>query len=56
MENDWEYWINIDKRIWDDKINNHFNAITLRMINIYAKFWNDFKLNDFIDNEVLINE
>lgn len=48
-ENDWEYWKNIDNRIWDDKIENHFKAITTRTINIYESFWNDLKINELID-------
>lgn len=48
-ENDWLYWKNIDNRIWDDKIENHFKAITTRTINIYECFWNDLKINELIE-------
>mgnify|MGYP002776299748 CR=1 FL=1 len=48
VNNDWQYWQNIDTRIWDDKVENHFRAITTRMINIYEVFWNDFKINELI--------
>lgn len=50
-ENDWEYWKNIDNRIWDDKIDNHFKAITNRTINIYESFWIDLKINELITLE-----
>jgi hypothetical protein len=50
-DNDWEYWKNIEYRIWDDKVHNHFKAVTTRMINIYEKFWNDFKIKDLIKIE-----
>lgn len=46
--NDWFYWININDRIWDNKVENHFRAITTRMINIYEKFWNDLKIKELI--------
>jgi len=48
LENDWEFWQNIDNRIYDDNIHYHFRAITTRMINIYQKFWDDFKINHLI--------
>jgi hypothetical protein len=48
QENDWQYWKNIDNRIWDNEKQNHFRAITTRMINIYGKFWNDLKINELI--------
>lgn len=48
-ENDWLYWKNIDNRIWDNKIENHFKAITTRTINIYECFWNDLKINELIE-------
>lgn len=48
-ENDWVYWENLDNRIWDDKIENHFKAITIRTINIYECLWNDLKINELID-------
>lgn len=48
VKEDWQYWQNLDKRIWDDKVENHFRAITTRMINIYEKFWNDFKIDELI--------
>ena len=47
-ENDWIFWKNIDNRIWDDKIDNHFKAIINRTINIYECFWNDLKINELI--------
>lgn len=47
-DNDWTFWKNIDNRIWDDKIDNHFKAITNRTINIYECFWNDLKMNELI--------
>jgi hypothetical protein len=53
VNDDWEHWQNIDNRIKDDKVENHFRAITARMINIYEVFWNDFKIDDLIDNEKL---
>lgn len=49
LDNDWENWKKIEARILDEEINNHFGAITKRMINIYAKFWQDFKIMDLID-------
>jgi len=48
IENDWEYWQNINDRIWDDKVQNHFRAITTRMIDIYEKFWNDFRISELL--------
>ena len=49
QENDWEYWKNIDDRIWDkSKAIFHFRAVTTRMINIYENFWKDLKLNELI--------
>jgi hypothetical protein len=48
QENDWGYWKNIDNRIRDHEIQNHFRAITTRMINIYGKFWHDLKINELI--------
>ncbi len=48
-ENDWDYWKNINDRIWDDKIENHFRAITTRMIKIYEKYWNDLKISELIN-------
>jgi hypothetical protein len=45
---DWQYWQNIDDRIKDDKVENHFRAVTTRMINIYEVFWNDFKISELI--------
>lgn len=50
-DNDWEYWKNIDNRIWDDKVDNHFKAVTMRMISIYEKIWKDLKLNNLIKIE-----
>ena len=47
-DNDWKYWKNIDNRIWGNEIQNHFRAITIRMINIYKRFWDDFKLQELI--------
>lgn len=48
-DNDWTYWTNIDNRIWDDKIENHFKAIITRTINIYECFWNELKINELIE-------
>lgn len=48
-DEDWEFWQKIDDRIWDDKAENYFRAVTTRMINIYEVFWNDFKINEFMD-------
>lgn len=48
IKDDWQYWQNIDERIKDDKVENHFRAITTRMINIYEVFWNDFKIEELI--------
>ena len=48
LHNDWEFWKKIGDRIWDDKIENHFRAITTRMISIYEKFWDDLKINELI--------
>lgn len=52
VNDDWEYWQNLEERIWDDKVENHFKAVTTRMINIYEKFWNDFKLGEMIKYEL----
>lgn len=49
QDNDWNYWVNINDRIWDDKIENHFRAITTRMIKIYEKYWNDLKISELIN-------
>ncbi len=51
LDNDWVNWKEIYNRIWDNNIENHFNAIVKRMINIYAKFWKDFKINEMIELE-----
>lgn len=48
VKDDWKYWQNIERRIKDDKVENHFRAITTRMINIYEKFWDDLKINELI--------
>ncbi|KAA6337058.1 hypothetical protein EZS27_014832 [termite gut metagenome] len=49
IQNDWAHWQLIDERIWDkDKAIEHFRAITTRMINIYEKFWNDFRISELI--------
>jgi hypothetical protein len=54
---DWQHWQNINDRIYDDKIETHFRAITSRMINIYEKFWEDFKIAELINtNEKLKND
>jgi hypothetical protein len=53
VKDDWQYWQNINDRIWNDEVENHFRAITTRMINIYEIFWNDFKINELINNNVL---
>jgi len=34
LENDWRYWQKIDLRIWDNKVQEHYRAITMRAINI----------------------
>lgn len=47
-ESDFKYWSKIESRIYDDQIQNHFYAITTRMINIYNKFWQDFKIHEFL--------
>lgn len=49
VNEDWEYWQKIDDRIKDDNIENHFHAITSRMINIYEKFWTEFKIVELIN-------
>jgi len=49
-KNDWKHWKKIDNRIWDDKIENHFKAITKRTINIYESFWRDLKINKLIEH------
>jgi hypothetical protein len=43
------HWQNIEHRIWDDNVENHFKAITTRMINIYEEFFNDMKINELIE-------
>jgi hypothetical protein len=53
VKEDWKYWQNLETRIWDDKVENHFRAITTRMINIYEKFWNDLKINELINTNEL---
>ena len=45
---DYQYWEQIEGRIYGEQIDNHFYAITTRMINIYKKFWDDFKIEEFI--------
>jgi hypothetical protein len=52
QDNDWQYWQQINDRIWDNKAENHFRAITTRMINIYEKFWIDLKIEDLIKIEI----
>lgn len=47
-DSDYQYWKKIEGRIYDDQIDNHFYAISTRMINIYKKFWEDFKIQEFI--------
>ncbi|MEN9301789.1 MAG: hypothetical protein RL264_218 [Bacteroidota bacterium] len=42
-------WQNIEQRILDDNVDNHFKAITTRMINIYDKFYVDLKINELIE-------
>lgn len=51
VKQDWNFWLNIVERISDDKVENHFRAITTRMINIYEIFWNDFKIEELIDTK-----
>jgi hypothetical protein len=53
LKDDWKYWQNIEARIWDDKVENHFRAVTIRMINIYENFWNDFKIEELIKSNEL---
>ncbi|MFD2907519.1 DUF262 domain-containing protein [Flavobacterium ardleyense] len=48
VKNDWQNWQNIEQRIWGDNVESHFKAISTRMINIYEKFWNDFKIEQLI--------
>ena len=48
VNEDWFYWQKVENRIWDDNIEDHFQGITSRMINIYEKFWNDFKIGELI--------
>ncbi|MFV5702588.1 DUF262 domain-containing protein [Flavobacterium sp. XS2P12] len=55
VKEDWKYWHNLETRIWDDKVENHFRAITTRMINIYEKFWNDLKINELINTSEKLN-
>ncbi len=47
-DSDYKYWEQIEGRIYGEQIDNHFYAITTRMINIYKKFWDDFKIQEFI--------
>ncbi|WP_208684823.1 DUF262 domain-containing protein [Flavobacterium sp. SLB02] len=56
IKEDWQYWQNLEKRIWDDEVQNHFRAITSRMINIYEKFWKDFKIAELINTSEKIKE
>jgi hypothetical protein len=56
VKEDWLYWQNIDDRIWNHEVQNHFRAITTRMINIYEKFWNDFKIAELINTTEKIKE
>jgi hypothetical protein len=49
QDGDWESWGKITGRIWDNNIQHHFKAVTTRMINIYEKFWNDFKISELIE-------
>lgn len=51
LDNDWKYWKTIDHRIRDNETQNHFLAITTRMINIYEKFWNDLMIGELIIDE-----
>jgi len=53
---DWKSWKNIDGRIWDEKAENLFRAITTRMINIYEKFWNDLKINELIYKDMKLED
>lgn len=48
-QDDWEYWKNIKERIYDDNIENHFYAVTKRIISIYEKYWNDLKIENIVD-------
>lgn len=52
VKGDWQQWSTIDDRIWNDKVENHFFAITTRMVNIYESYWNDFKIGDMIKYEL----
>lgn len=50
FKNDLEHWNSIDGRIWNkEKAVFHFRSITTRMINIYEKFWEDFKISELIN-------
>ncbi|MGV0996639.1 DUF262 domain-containing protein [Empedobacter falsenii] len=48
QDSDYKYWSKIEGRIYDCHIDNHFYAITTRMINMYKRFWDDFKIQEFI--------
>ncbi|MHC5352818.1 hypothetical protein ACYSNX_01265 [Myroides sp. LJL115] len=48
LDSDFQYWNQISTRINGDEMDNHFKAVTTRMINIYQKIWDDFKLNDLL--------
>lgn len=48
QDSDYQYWCEVDSRIYGNDIQNHFYAITNRMINIYKKFWDDFKIQELI--------
>ncbi len=52
VNDDWQQWSTIDNRIWNDEVENHFFAITTRMVNIYESFWNDFKIDEMIQYEL----
>lgn len=48
LSSDYKYWTELDHPIKTNQIDNHFYAITTRMINIYKRFWDDFKIQEFI--------
>lgn len=47
-DNDWHYWKNIDDKLLLDQAQNHYRAVTTRMVNIYEKIWDDLKINELI--------
>ena len=49
VKEDWQFWQNMNDRIWNNEVENHFRAITTRMINIYEQFWKDLKIDELIN-------